>query len=216
LSLKRARSVDELLDQIDKDSYGAALANIIDLDGDFPIFRLVEGRIEGPRGGNEPPQHRANRCLADLAQRYLIDLGAPVGAFYRWTDNPDEIEIARRGQLRQSRNHLAKSDEGGLSVAEGPWYYWRAVPICYLVMGRIAGRGSDGEPLLDPATVQIIERRPMSRREALEGFRRASSQRLHQLEKLHQSAREHLPDPNGGVTALRLFGLLIGMDIYDP
>lgn len=76
--------------------------------------------------------------------------------YFRFTNNPDEINLARAGQLRNSMNHAEGFHEKGLSVADHVHYGIAGYKYGYPVMGRWLAWGSDGEPLLDPKTIKVL------------------------------------------------------------
>lgn len=77
--------------------------------------------------------------------------------YFRFTNNADEIALARAGLLRPSMNHVDKVREAGLSVADGPHYSINGYKYGYRLRGDRIGTGSDGEPLLDPKTLLLMD-----------------------------------------------------------
>lgn len=75
------------------------------------------------------------------------------GEFFRGTDNKDEINYLKNGTMRPSTNHMTGEAEDGVSVWEYPKYSFK---YQYRVSGEIVGIGSDGEPVLDPKTIQLV------------------------------------------------------------
>jgi hypothetical protein len=81
------------------------------------------------------------------------------GQFYRGTDNPKEIEYLKNGTMRVSTNHMTGEKEDGVSVWESPKYPFK---YQYRVTGKVSGVGSDGEPLLDPASIKLVSAKSYS------------------------------------------------------
>lgn len=75
--------------------------------------------------------------------------------YYRGTNNPDEDQLVRDKELRPSLNHITNKREKGISVSDVPdvGKYFRYL---YKLTGKEIGIGADGEPLLDPTTVEFI------------------------------------------------------------
>jgi len=78
------------------------------------------------------------------------------GVYYRGTDNPKELEIAKKKQLRPSVNHRTDQKEDGVSVWEKMNY--ASHQYTYKIKGKIIGTGSDGEPLLDPSSIEVVSK----------------------------------------------------------
>lgn len=76
--------------------------------------------------------------------------------YFRFTNNKDEISLAKQGILNPSRNHAEGFTEKGLSVADGPHYGIQGYKYGYPVYGKHVGWGSDGEPLLDPKSLEVL------------------------------------------------------------
>jgi hypothetical protein len=107
---------------------------------------------------NEPTKQQiAHTLLPEFLQRYDFDPVVPSGAYIRWANDLDEIEIARRGELRCSVSHFPGSTrkEPGVSVSAGPWLYGFGKLYCYFVQGELAGIGSDGEPCVVGKSISI-------------------------------------------------------------
>lgn len=77
--------------------------------------------------------------------------------FFRFTNNRGELEIARDGLLRPSMNHVDNVPEAGVSVARGPHYSVNGYKYGYRLKGREIGIGSDGEPLIDPRSIVVLD-----------------------------------------------------------
>ena len=95
--------------------------------------------------------------LRELAQYYkdIIskELEPQYDHFFRFTNNRQEPEMARNRILRPSKNFADNLYEKGLSVAESPHYGMRGYKHGYTLTGDVIAEGSDGEPILDLATL---------------------------------------------------------------
>lgn len=80
----------------------------------------------------------------------------PDGQYWRFTNNKNELNHIKSGELLRSKNHADNSDEIGLSVAEGAHYGIQGYKFGYIVSGDVIGRGSDGEPLLDVGKLRPV------------------------------------------------------------
>lgn len=76
--------------------------------------------------------------------------------FFRFTNNKNEVNLANQGALKPSMNHADNFAEAGVSVADGPHYGIQGYKYGYPVKGDVIGYGSDGEPLLNPKTLQVM------------------------------------------------------------
>lgn len=76
--------------------------------------------------------------------------------FFRFTNNPLEVDIAKSSSLRNSINHADNTVESGVSVAMRPHYGIQGYKHGYRLDGDVVGYGSDGEPLLDPKTIRVL------------------------------------------------------------
>lgn len=85
--------------------------------------------------------------------------GPKYDHFFRFTNNPDEINLARQGVLRNSKNYANNIAESGLSVASGPHYSINGYKYGYKVRGTPVGRGSDGELLLNPKNLEVLDKK---------------------------------------------------------
>lgn len=75
--------------------------------------------------------------------------------YWRFTNNKNEINLIKDGNLRRSKNHVDNTYEKGLSVADGAHYGIRGYKYGYGINGNVIGNGSDGEPVLDIPTLII-------------------------------------------------------------
>jgi len=77
------------------------------------------------------------------------------GQYFRGTDNGHEEILVHNKQLRPSTNQLSGARERGISVSDTDdvRHYFRYL---YILTGNEVGIGSDGEPLLDPKTIQFV------------------------------------------------------------
>jgi hypothetical protein len=77
--------------------------------------------------------------------------------FWRGTMRPEEINLAKKGKLRPSKNFISGEIEPGLSVSETPGTVFSGgYDYAYLVEGEVAGQGSDGEPVLKPDSIKVV------------------------------------------------------------
>ncbi len=81
------------------------------------------------------------------------------GIFYRYTNNPKELLLAERHELRASRDQRDGTLERGVSVSQSPVYGVMGYKYAYRLTGRVIGTGSDGEPLLDPASLRPLQKK---------------------------------------------------------
>lgn len=80
---------------------------------------------------------------------------AEEGYFFRFTNDKNEFAKIQNGEYTQSVNHADNSLERGISVSDDMSYCsLGAYKYFYKVSGEVIGRGSDGEPVLDAATMQ--------------------------------------------------------------
>lgn len=85
--------------------------------------------------------------------------GTKYDHYFRFTNNKEELSLAKAGLLNPSKNHRDGFIEKGLSVAYGPEYGIAGYKYGYPVMGRFSAWGSDGEPLLHPESVKVLSDR---------------------------------------------------------
>ena len=123
--------------------------------------------------------------LSDLRQNIFLKaqdkFGNKYDHFFRFTNNPQEIALAKSGKIRPSFNHLDGFQENGLSVANGPHYGIAGYKYGYPVRGNVIGYGSDGEPLLDVATVEPLTKRVASAKDVIAQDKQLLANRLKQL-----------------------------------
>lgn len=109
---------------------------------------------------------------ADARDKALLaakdKFGVKYDHFWRFTNNKDELPLAVAGKLRNSRNHAQGFSEEGLSVADGVHYLSDGYKWGYPVKGQVVGYGSDGEPLLDPKTIEVLSRELQSARSIMQ------------------------------------------------
>lgn len=91
-------------------------------------------------------KQRMFRAVDDFLWPYGDDVYMRVG-------NASDVSHLRAGSHRGSTNHFTGEPEGGLSVARR---IETGDDLAYLVKGRRVGSGSDSEPLLDPASAQLV------------------------------------------------------------
>lgn len=99
------------------------------------------------------PDNAQTKFAAIKALRLFVgidedpDRGDSIVA-YRATNRREEYQDLKMGKQIVSRDHSSGRQEKGLSVATGLHYAARGYKYVYRVKGRVAGFGSDGEPLL--------------------------------------------------------------------
>lgn len=76
--------------------------------------------------------------------------------YYRGTNNSNEDQLVKSRQLRPSLNHITNKRERGISVSDVP-DVGKYFDFMYMLTGTEVGEGADGEPLLDPNTVEFIK-----------------------------------------------------------
>lgn len=80
---------------------------------------------------------------------------AEEGFFFRFTNDKDEFRKIQAGEYTQSVNHADNRLERGISVScDMSYIALGAYDYFYIVSGKVIGRGSDGEPILDAATME--------------------------------------------------------------
>jgi hypothetical protein len=134
--------------------------------------RWVQARLSGERirivlgpGGFAELHYAGSALTAYEEVRYAIQeyFRAQIAPDYFWraTFNRQEVGLLRQGALRPSRNHADGHVEPGLSVATHLGYVaMMGYPYGYRIRGRVIGMGSDGEPILDLATLEALDARP--------------------------------------------------------
>jgi hypothetical protein len=204
-SCEKASTVEELIACLDQNPDAAALANAPNIVSSPPPIRLVGGNIMGPcegecvaPGEEMTQQWFVNVYVRDLARVRHIDLLAPAGAYYRWTNDPMEPTQALARRLAPSFNSRANRWERGLSVAEGPWLYGLNCSWCYFLSGYEVGRGSDDEPVLDVNTLGPASE-IMGRKQVFERFYNRNKERLSSI------------CSETGVEVVDLYALFIGI-----
>jgi hypothetical protein len=196
-----AASIEELIALFAKGRCAVMKGNPLYIHRGPPPIRLDNGKIIGPeRDGNPWTDERfANELIRDFAHAQKIDLLAPPGTHYRWTSRHDEPDRARNGTLHPSRNRRVRRQERGLSVVEGPWFYCLRRHLCWFVKGHeLKVRGSDGEPLLEVNSLEVVAD-IMTRRQVLTSLHMRNRDKLSELS--HAT----------GVPSVDLFALLIGL-----
>lgn len=105
-----------------------------------PVFKGYEGEL--------------NRTLVRDIDRYISPL--PDDVFIRVSNNPEDFKYLKDKTHKGSKDHFRQVEEGGLSVAKSP-----EIPskYGYYVKGKVIGEGTDGEPLLDLGSVEVISNR---------------------------------------------------------
>jgi hypothetical protein len=92
--------------------------------------------------------------LRDFAENYYMKKAEKLAngedVYYRLTNNKNEIPNF------YSKNHATGNSENGLSVSTSPHYGVWGYKYAYKVKGKRIGTGSDGEPLLDPKSIEVL------------------------------------------------------------
>jgi hypothetical protein len=143
---------------------------VIDSDGRVPVRVVVESEL--PTGCEAVLSIQDGLCTlrasaamvslgrSDLRGHLLRYIDAclnplPANTYVRVTISRDDHSHLAAGTHRGSINHATGDAEGGLSVALYPEY---PAPYGYYVTGEVVGRGTDGEPLLNPSTARPVSR----------------------------------------------------------
>lgn len=117
----------------------------IDPDGSI-VMEYPKIRQGGLPGYLYDPGPRLFRYMQDFWHPYDDDI------FVRSSLRPDDYKYLSSGTHRGSKNHVTGEMEGGLSVGREPEAY--GYNNAYFVRGKMIGRGSDNEPLLDLSTAR--------------------------------------------------------------
>lgn len=97
----------------------------------------------------------------DFTKKHLVLSKTPLintvneSVYYRGTDNINEPDLIKSGQLKNSTNKLTAKEESGVSVSDVPDVKAHFKHM-YKVTGNEVGTGSDGEPLLDPKSMKFV------------------------------------------------------------
>lgn len=96
------------------------------------------------------------RNVADQIQDHIRYVETKdIDFYFRCTDNKGEIDLAKTRTIKPSLNHIDGYREKGISVSQHPHYHGQYKYI-YVVKGDEIAVGSDGEPVLDIATIQVV------------------------------------------------------------
>lgn len=110
-------------------------------------------------GGINIPE--VNGSLGFMIDDYFKDKMAKKDYFWRGTDNKEEIELILSGTINPSINHADGTKETGLSVADHLGYIMTlGYKYGYRVKGKVVGYGSDGEPILDLKSLEVLDSKP--------------------------------------------------------
>lgn len=132
---------------------------IVNNDGSVTIFK--------PSSGFETYSELREKVFNAAKEKF----GTQYDNYFRFTNNKDEIELAKKGLLRNSKNYAEGFNEKGLSVADGPHYAIQGYKFGYPVYGKHVGWGSDGEPLLDPKSIEVLTEGLLSSEEIVKSDR---------------------------------------------
>ncbi len=129
-----------------------------------PSLRILPGgRAEVTWRGWGYTRGDLNCLIREMIRDYFICQLEPDPYYWRATDNQHEIKLIKAGELSPSLNHAENRQERGLSVTDHLGYIMTAgYHYGYRVQGEVIGYGSDGEPLLDIATLKPLDRKPRS------------------------------------------------------
>lgn len=95
--------------------------------------------------------------LAKLSQALYDKFLPSRNYFIRATNNAKEIDLAASGKLKPSYNYRDKYAERGVSAADHFGYAQNGeYKYAYKIRGTVLGKGTDGEVLLDPKTVEVV------------------------------------------------------------
>lgn len=133
--------------------------------------------VEKPSGGFETFDRIRDRVLEDAHEKF----GNKYDHFFRFTNNKDELALASARNMRNSTNFADNTAEKGLSVADGPHYGIQGYKYGYPLNGKVIGYGSDGEPLLDQATIEVMTRRLASSKDLVQQDKALLAKRLKEL-----------------------------------
>lgn len=104
--------------------------------------------------------------------------------YWRFTNNERELELARIGALRPSLNLPALVREDGVSVYDSPTYGSFGYAFGYRVRGDVVGIGCDGEPVLDPRSIRLVDERLLTAAEILRHASRIAELKIQAIEEL--------------------------------
>lgn len=140
------------------------------------MFRIAKGP-EGFVWKASPAYRGRESYMQTRLMKKADEFFSPLAEdeYIRVAHDPMDYEYARNKTLRESINHATGESEGGISVAKSPEFKGK---IAYYLKGKKIGIGTDGEPLLDPKSIEVTSK-PMTYEEM--------TQDLHKkLEKIAQ------------------------------
>lgn len=106
--------------------------------------------------GDMVSKQRIRDGVSSFFREKQKELYGEPDTFWRFTNNPDEINLVKSGQIRNSIDHSSGNIEKGVSVSEHLGYSIAGYKHGYKVKGKVVGYGFDGEPLLDPSTIEVV------------------------------------------------------------
>lgn len=119
-----------------------------------PNYILTNGRI-----ALNPDDERDNVRIKvkSMVENECYYLGGirKEGHYYRVMGSDKELEYIKKGTIRPSVNHMTGKKEDGLSCWEYPKY---GTGSLVEVKGGLAAIGSDGEPVVDIATLEFVRK----------------------------------------------------------
>jgi hypothetical protein len=104
--------------------------------------------------------HELHYEILNIINKQINSMVKKPDYFYRATNNHNEIDLINANELKCSVNHADGYAEKGLSVTDHLGYaVMCGYKYCYRLQGDVIGIGSDGEPLLDVNTIQLIDKK---------------------------------------------------------
>jgi hypothetical protein len=151
-----ASSIDELLGKIEINPKFAWANNVPHVRDHASKIMLGAGSIATPnKHGDLSDEEFCNRWVAEFHREWAVLTAPAERVFFRWTNREDETDLSRDRTIRPSVNHRTGKTELGLSVAAGPRHCYLIHDFCYFLAGEDIGPDSDGEPVLDIATLEV-------------------------------------------------------------
>ena len=97
-----------------------------------------------------------NAIIDNFNKLTRLKMGLSDNEYWRFTNDPKEVLKVKSGKISPSRNYSNNVQEKGLSVSDGVGYGGSTdFKYGYRVKGKVVGAGSDGEPVLDIATLEV-------------------------------------------------------------
>jgi len=127
----------------------------------------------------DPVYRQSKDVLKNTLTRDIDNYLSPLAPdeFIRVAKNADDYQHVASGTHRGSINHRDNIEEGGLSVAKYPEF---PTDNMYIVKGKVVGKGTDGEPLLDLKTVKPVSK-SMTHKQFLDFWNKRYDENLSKL-----------------------------------